>query len=313
MSDTHFDPIAPAVPPAAPAVPPAAMTVPPAGPGAAAAPRQAPPFLSAAMRVFDLSLGQMLWSRRTIFLGLLVGSPLALGILFRVLEMLGVGGDVKMGGAAVSGPTVFGGMIWLLYLRFIVPVLGIFYGTALIADEVDDKTITYLFVRPISRSAILVGKYLAYLVTTVFVVLPSVVILYLLVVPLGHGSLAESFPALLKDLGLLGVGLASYGALFALIGALFKYPLVTGLVFAFGWEQIALILPGYLRRLTMAYYLQALVPHAMPQDGLGGALQALFRDVPSPTVSLIWLCGYVVVFLALAGRIVERREYVLEQ
>jgi len=35
--------------------------------------------------------------------------------------------------------------------------------------------------------------------------------------------------------------------------------------------------------------------------------------VPSPTVSLIWLFGYVVVFLALAGRIVERREYVLEQ
>ena len=97
-------------------------------------------------------------------------------------------------------------MIWLLYLRFIVPVLGIFYGTALIADEVDDKTITYLFVRPIPRGAILVGKYLAYLVTTVFVVLPSVVILYLLVVPLGHGSLAESFPALLKDLGLLGRG-----------------------------------------------------------------------------------------------------------
>mgnify|MGYP000365170312 CR=1 FL=1 len=35
--------------------------------------------MTAAMRVFDLSLGQMLWSRRTVFLGLIVGSPLALG------------------------------------------------------------------------------------------------------------------------------------------------------------------------------------------------------------------------------------------
>jgi ABC-type transport system involved in multi-copper enzyme maturation permease subunit len=213
----------------------------------------------------------------------------------------------------VAGPTIFGGMIWLLYLRFIVPVLGVFYGTALIADEVDDKTITYLFVRPIPRGAILVGKYLAYLVTTVFVVLPSVAILYLLVVPLGHGSLAGAFPALLSDLALLGVGLAAYGALFAFIGATFKHPLVTGLVFAFGWEQLALMLPGYLRRLTVAYYLQALVPHSMPQDGLGGALQALFRDVPPVWVSLVWLAGYIVVFLALAARAVERREYVLEQ
>jgi ABC-2 type transport system permease protein len=304
MSDTHPVPNVPTLPdPAAPAS--ASVTV--------AKPQQAPPFSSAAMRVFDLSLGQMLWSRRTIFLALIVGSPLALGILFRVLELMGLGGGVRAGGSPVGGPTIFGGMIWLLYLRFIVPVLGVFYGTALIADEVDDKTITFLFVRPIPRGAVLVGKYLAYLVTTVFVVLPSVAVLYLLVVPLGHGSIAGSFPALLKDLGLLGAGLAAYGALFAFIGARFKYPLVTGLVFAFGWEQLALLLPGYLRRLTIAYYLQSLVPHSMPQDGLGGALQALFRDVPPVWVSLVWLAGYVVVFLFLAARTVERREYVLEQ
>jgi ABC-2 type transport system permease protein len=304
MSDTHRDPDVPVSPDPAQAG---------AWLGPAAPPGQAPPFLSAAMRIFDLSLGQMLWSRRTIFLALVVGSPLALGVLFRVLEMMGIGGGVQLQGAAVSGPTVFGGMIWILYLRFIVPVLGVFYGTALVADEVDDKTITYLFVRPIPRGAVLVGKYLAYLVTTVFVVLPSVAVLYVLVVPLGHGSLAASFPALLKDLGLLGVGLATYGAAFAFIGAVFRYPLVTGLVFAFGWEQLALLLPGYLRRLTIAYYLQALVPHSMPAEGLGGALQALFREVPPVWVSLAWLTGYVVVFLFLAARTVDRREYVLEQ
>jgi ABC-2 type transport system permease protein len=301
MSDTGPDPTVMA--------PPAGAD----GPSRAAAPQQAPPFLSASMRVFDLSLGQMLWSRRTIFLALIVGSPLALGVLFRVLEAMGIGGGVRVGGTSVGGPTIFGGMMWLLYLRFIVPVLGVFYGTALIADEVDDKTITYLFIRPIPRGAVLVGKYLAYLVTTVCVVLPSVALLYLLVVPLGNGSLAGAFPALLKDLGLLGAGLAAYGALFAFIGAYFKYPLVTGLVFAFGWEQLALLLPGYLRRLTIAYYLQALVPHSMPQEGLGGALQALFREVPPVWVSLVWLAGYIVVFLVLAARAVERREYVLEQ
>jgi ABC-type transport system involved in multi-copper enzyme maturation permease subunit len=265
------------------------------------------------LRVFDLSLGQMLWSRRTIFLGLVVGSPVALGLMLRILDAFGFGGSIRMGGAAVTGPTVFGNMIWLLYLRFLVPVLGVFYGTSLIADEVDDKTITYLFVRPISRRAVLVGKYLAYVVTTVFVVLPSVVVLYLCVQPLGHGSLAEGFMSLLIDLGLLGVGLAAYGALFALIGAGIKHPLVVGLVFAFGWEQVALALPGYLRKFTIAYYLQALVPHVMPADGLGSALQSLFRDVPSPTMSLSAIFAVIVVCLAIAGWMVEKREYVLEQ
>ena len=50
-------------------------------------------------------------------------------------------------------------MFWWLYIRFIVPVLGVFYGTSLIADEVEDKTITYLFTRPVPRSAVLLGKY----------------------------------------------------------------------------------------------------------------------------------------------------------
>jgi ABC-2 type transport system permease protein len=116
-----------------------------------------------------------------------------------------------------------------------------------------------------------------------------------------------------KDLGILALGLAAYGALFALIGAVLKRPLVIGLVFAFGWEQVAMVMPGYLRRFTLAYYLQALVPHAMPSDGVLSLLQSVFQDVPSATTSLFWLLVAMVVSLGLAMRVIERREYVLEQ
>ena len=138
----------------------------------------------------------MLWSRRTIFLALVVGAPVVLGVIIRILTSAG-DRRRRCGWAArpiVSGPSIFGLFIWLLYLRFIVPVLGVFYGTSLIADEVEDKTITYLFTRPISRGAIVIGKYLAYLAATVLVVLPSVMVLYFLVVPTGGGSLAAALP-----------------------------------------------------------------------------------------------------------------------
>jgi ABC-type transport system involved in multi-copper enzyme maturation permease subunit len=276
--------------------------------------RRAPSFATAAFRVFDLSLGQMLWSRRTIFLALVVSAPVILGVIIRVLTSYGIGGSVRLGGAAVvAGPSVFGLFIWLLYLRFIIPVLGVFYGTALIADEVEDKTITYLFTRPIARGAVVVGKYLAYLAATVLVVLPSVMILYFLIVPTGGGSLAKAFPALVKDLGLLGIGLAVYGALFAWVGSQFRYPLVTGLVFAFGWEQGIMMVPGYLKRLTIAYYIQGLVPHAMPQDSALSILQVVSRDALSASMSLFWLGVILVGFLLLAAWTVTRREYVLEQ
>ena len=104
-------------------------------------------------------------------------------------------------------------MIWLLYIRFIVPILGVFYGTSLIADEVDDKTITYLFTRPIPRGAVLLGKYLAYLACTVLIVLPSVMLVYFLVVPLGGGSIGAAFPDLLDGpRDARRSGLAAYGA-----------------------------------------------------------------------------------------------------
>jgi hypothetical protein len=277
-------------------------------------PNRPPSLLTAAMRVFDLSIGQMLWSRRTIFLALVVAAPIVLAVVLRILSSAGFGAGMKVGGAPVAqGGSIFGVFIWLLYLRFIVPVLGVFYGTSLVADEVEDRTITYLFTRPITRGAVVLGKYLAYLAATILVVLPSVMAVYFLVVPIASGTLAASFPALLKDLALIGIGLAAYGALFAWVGAQFKHPLVTGLVFAFGWEQGILLVPGYLKRLTIAYYIQGLAPHALPQDNALNILLSVLKDSPSALTCLFWLAVIWVGFLFLAARTVERREYVLEQ
>jgi ABC-2 type transport system permease protein len=279
----------------------------------------APGFLTSSLRIFDLSVGEMLWSKRTIFMALVVGAPVLIAALLRALVFLGApvleNTDVRDGvqhTVRMTGPGIFGLMIWVFYLRFTVPILGVFYGTSLMADEIEDKTITYLFTRPVRRGAVLVGKYFAYLACTTFVVLPSVAIVYLLVVPMA-GTLGGSFLDLLKDLAMLALGLAVYGALFAFIGAKFKRPVLIGLVFVMGWEQAALAFPGYLKKFTIAYYLQSLVPHAMPSDSVMSAIQGLFRDSPSLPVSLLSLGAILVVFLTLAAWLVERREYVLEQ
>lgn len=272
----------------------------------------APGTWTSAARIFDLSLGQMLWSRRSLFLAVLLGGPVLLAAVLRMLAALYTSG-FQINGAPAAGGTIFGMMIWLLYIRFIVPVLGVFYGTALVADEVDDKTITYLFTRPIPRRAVLLGKYLAYVVCTALLVLPSVVLVFFLVGTAGGSTIADGFPFLLSDLAMLAVGLAAYGAVFALVGTRLKRPLIVGLVFAFGWEPGVLLFPGYLKRLTVAYYLQALVRHDMPQDSAVSVLLQAFREVPSVPVSLTALALMVAAALWAAGRAVERREYVLEQ
>jgi len=271
-----------------------------------------PRTLTSAVRVFDLSLGQMLWSRRSLFLGVLLGGPVLLAVALRAVATVFPAG-FRVNGAEPAGASVFGFMIWLLYIRIIIPLLGVFYGTALIADEVDDKTITYLFTRPIPRRAVLLGKYFAYLVCTVLLVLPSVMLVFFLVVPTGGTTIAQVFPSLVSDFGMLIAGLSAYGALFAFVGTRIKRPLIVGLVFAFGWEPAVVLSPGYLKRLTVAYYLQALVRHEQPSDSPVSMLLQVFREVPSVATSLVALAVIVLLALWAAGHAVEHREYVLEQ
>ena len=275
--------------------------------------RPVPTLMTTAVRIFELSLGQMLWSRRSVFLALIAAAPVVLAGLIRFATFAEPRLLPQINGERLGGAALFGLMIWLLYVRFIVPVLGMFYGTSLVADEVDDKTITYLFVRPIPRGAVLIGKYLAYFVCTALLILPSVVLVYFLLVPIGGGSIGRSFPSLVVDLGVLAAGIASYGALFAWVGARLKRPLVIGLVFVFGWEPGVLLFPGYLKRATIAYYMQGLVPHTMPQESGLNILLQVFQEVPGVPLSLAALAGVTLIGVWLAARATETREYVLEQ
>ena len=47
-----------------------------------------PPLASSALRIFDLSLGEMLWSRRSVFLGVLLGGPVIMALGLRTVSAL---------------------------------------------------------------------------------------------------------------------------------------------------------------------------------------------------------------------------------
>ena len=61
-----------------------------------------PSVMASTMRIFDLSLGQMLWSRRSVFLGVLLGGPVLLAVVLRVVDTLRASG-FKIKGAAAGG------------------------------------------------------------------------------------------------------------------------------------------------------------------------------------------------------------------
>ena len=64
-------------------------------------------------------------------------------------------------------------IVALYWIRNVLPLAALFFATSLVADEVEGRTLTYLITRPLTRPSIFVGKFAAYLVTTLSLALPA--------------------------------------------------------------------------------------------------------------------------------------------
>ena len=259
------------------------------------------PFARAARGVFDLSLDGMVWSRRSVVIALLLGVPIVLALVYR-----GVLGRLPPQVAAFD---FYGNIVVFYYLRFALPLAALFYATALIADEVDGKTLTFLITRPVHRSAILCGKFAAYVATTLALSLPPVVVsFFLLATANGMAGIGSKVPDLFRDLGVMALALLAYGALFTFVGVLLRRPVIPGLLFIFVWEWLS-YLPGWLPRFTLTAWLQSLIRHQPAQEDFFG----MFRQILPAALSLEVLTVATASFLALALWIFSRREYVMDQ
>lgn len=260
------------------------------------------PLLAAARAAFHLSLDTSLLSRRSLVAALLVGLPVLFAVFYRVALVTRLP-------AEVTGFDLYSQIVLRYWVRNVLPLLALFYGTALIADEVEGKTITFLLTRPAPRGGLLLGKFAAYAATSLALVLPAVFLAFVLLVGAqGFTALQARVPDLFRDLGVAALTLLVYGALFTLLGVLTRRPLIPGLLFLFVWE-LAANLPGYLPRLTVTAWLRSLLPYNTPVEGFG----EMFGQVLPWGQSLLVLAVLTVLGLWGAFGIFNKREYVLEQ
>ena len=81
-----------------------------------------PTFAGGAVRVFSLSLGEMLWSRRTVFLLLVTGAPVFLALVARIVQGIGIV-PLRVNGAAVVAHWLLTGLPLIL----VAPVFGLLF------------------------------------------------------------------------------------------------------------------------------------------------------------------------------------------
>jgi ABC-type transport system involved in multi-copper enzyme maturation permease subunit len=233
--------------------------------------------------------------RAFLLLGLL---PVALAVLVRIV-FAGRSGDVM---------SVFQDILMIYDLQFLAVILTLFYGTSVCSEEIEGKTLPYLTTRPLSKSGIVIGKYLAYTALAGLIVGLSLAASYLVMNGRRLGELS-AWTALLRYAGVLLLGLMAYMALFTFLGVLLKKSILIGLAFGFGWETVIQYFPGSTQRFSIVHYLKSLLPYYSP----GKYSILMFRLEPTgPVAAVLTLVLITAVFLGLACLVFSLKEYMFE-
>jgi ABC-2 type transport system permease protein len=251
-----------------------------------------------------LTLDTLFWSKKTIFVALISAIILGLSVTGRLIL------SYHWIRVPVTAPQVFGALMATAVIHFLVVFVTLFYGTALISEEIEGKTLTYLFTRPIPKPVIMIGKYLALVWIAALLILPTIFLSYVILYlgPDMTAFLADG-RTLAKDIGIVFLAIMAYGGFFALLGAWLKHPILAGLIYGFGWEAIISYLPGFTRKLTITHYIQSISPHG----DTASAIAMLIGERTPPLESVLTLVLMAALFVATASLILREKEYVLEQ
>lgn len=207
---------------------------------------------------------------------------------------------------------VLAGIFQFYYLR-----LGIFFGTLgifarLIRGEMVERSLHYYLLSPVRREVLLLGKFIAGAVRSLFLFESAVFISFALIYArFGEGGrqyvldgpgLSQLFAYLLVTaLACLG-----YGAIFLLFSMLMKNPAPAALLFM-GWEVISSVLPALLQRFSVAAYLKHLLPVSVPAEGIFALLTVNTEPVPAwlATVGALLLTSAVLIVSCWRMRTLE--------
>jgi ABC-2 type transport system permease protein len=177
-------------------------------------------------------------------------------------------------------------------LRLAAPVIALVLASAALGDFVDDRTLVYLWLRPVPRWQLAAGAGLASIGTA----LPLVVIPLTLTAYLGSAdptiALAAAASSTVATLGYAGVFLA--------LGFKVRRALVWGLAYILIWEGFLARSVSFCAKLSVSIYARSLLEHLA--DG------PLPKYGATSAAAVIWPVCVAIVAVALTARWLQTTE-----
>ena len=233
--------------------------------------------------IFSLTVRQLAGSRRLWLVLALVALPVLAAVLFRV------------GDSTTTSARFADNVTRTLVASAILPLAMLLFGTSAFGNELVDRTLGYLTLKPIARWRVVLAKLAAAFVVGGVPVAVSGFVAVALVGADGIGG------ALATGIGLL-LGAAAYAAVFTWAGLATRHALLLGLVYVFVWEAtLAAYLDG-VRFLSIRRYTLAVI------HGLDATRLATIDNPLSAGAALVAATAVIVGFTALAVRKLDRMD-----
>jgi ABC-type transport system involved in multi-copper enzyme maturation permease subunit len=208
--------------------------------------------------------------------------------------------DAERLAAAVKNDIDYG------FLHLLVYLLPFLFASGSIAEEVEGRTLAYVVARPVSRLALVLGKYLCAVAFVVPLLVGGILLLHAGALVTSPAQLGELLPGTLRAAGATALLACAYVALCMFWGTLAVEAagIVSTLYLAvveFGFSLV----PGIFRCLSLNYLAQQLA-------GMDKGGPALFLEITpdvAPAVAGPVLGGATFLFLALAWAATAGNEF----
>ena len=228
---------------------------------------------------------------------LVVAGIYAFSLVFALFRFFPGSDDRLSAIRGVMGDDIYLGVVTATLL----PLATLIMATSALGDEVEDKTLQYLTLKPISRTRIVIEKFIAVLLVSIPIAWAMMLLTYV-VQCWGHFGETDDF--IVPILASSAVGILGFGALFMLISMLIQRALLVGIFYVFVWESaLSRFLPG-IRSISVRHYSQSLFVRMLDD-------RRIEIDGPSATATVVVTIVILVAF-GIAMSTVRMRSMNLE-
>ncbi|MBX9625932.1 MAG: ABC transporter permease subunit [Gemmataceae bacterium] len=196
--------------------------------------------------LFGLTVRQHTHGRRLVVLQVLYLLPCALAVVLRSLPT-----------PAPPDALEFA-LVFTLLPHGLAPLTALLYGSGIVADEVEEQTLTYLLLRAVPKWQLYLTKLLATVCVTTGLVAVGVASLYLAIYA-GTDEFGAAAGRAGRMVVIMAVAQAGYCALFGFLGLYTRRALVAGIAYIVAVEGVISTLDFAGRMVAVVYYVRTLI------------------------------------------------------